>query len=420
MQPIRSDNFLVWCNSDEDIYLLFSVACVRALKHLHCESLLPPEIKARRTVILRQVDENVIARDVNDISAELQECNNWLSLVDVFVFPNSPTIRLVCSSNEVATKALDSCVRLFNLSIPSSNIVQEKFVNLMTCNKCYAVEEHLASSCNRPKDYKVCSVCASTDHTFRQCNSMIKKCLNCGGEHTSLSMSCPIRKQKVNDKKRLMSQHKSYADATSAMRYTSATHSRTRDSDNMAKAFMCITISTMKNAEVPGSFESTLSHLLHINGLPKISLGDISPPSMSSLLQTEGFKTIISNDANDLQDVSFNDRVNQDDANSDHLLNNDPSSNDNDHSNTSTIIYKKNSTKVTPSNVQELFSTGSILIDCPKGSEQEHLQSLSSFNKEEFASKVVVNEVKSREFDNKVGLYKPKRPLRHISSSQPT
>ena len=359
---------------------------------------------------MRQVDESVIARGVNDISAELQQCDNWLSLVDVFVFPNSPTIKLVCSSNEVATKALDSGVRLFNLSIPSTNIVQEKFVNLMTCYKCYAVEEHQASSCNRSKEYKVCSVCASTDHTICQCNSMIKKCLNCEGEHTSLSMSCPIGKQKVNDKKRLMSQRKSCAEATSAIWYTSATHSRTKNSDNMAKAFMCITISTM-NAEVPGSFESTLSHLLHVNGLPKvsISLGDISHPSMRSLLQTEGFKAIISNDANYLQDVSFTDRVNQDGAHSDNLSNNDPSSNDNYHSTTSTIIYKKkNATKVTPSNVQELFSTGSILVDCPKGSEQEHIQSLSSFNKEEFASKVVVNEVKSWEFDNKVGLYKPK------------
>ena len=48
---------------------------------------------------------------------------------------------------------------------------------------------------------------------------------------------------------------------------------------------MCLTVSTMKNAVVPGSYDMTLSKLLQANGLPNLSMGDISPPTMRPLVQ---------------------------------------------------------------------------------------------------------------------------------------
>ena len=165
LQDISGDSYLVWCNSDTDIDLLFSNQCVETLRQINCEPQLPLEVKARRTVILRQVDESIIERSGNDIVAELQRCNSWLTLVDIYVFPKSPVVKLVCSTNEKATKILSSGVRMFNLSIPPVNIVQEEFVNLITCYRCYAVEDHQASSCTKPQEIKVCSVCAMAGHT---------------------------------------------------------------------------------------------------------------------------------------------------------------------------------------------------------------------------------------------------------------
>ena len=62
LHAIRGDTFLLLCHTVKDIDHLFSVACVRALTLLHCESLLPAEIKTRCTSILRQVVESVIDR----------------------------------------------------------------------------------------------------------------------------------------------------------------------------------------------------------------------------------------------------------------------------------------------------------------------------------------------------------------------
>ena len=191
--------------------------------------------------------------------------------------------------------------------------------------------------------------------TFRQCSSTVKKCLYFGGEYSLSAVPCLKRQQKVNNKKSLKSQHKSLDDAANATRFLSATQSGTKDSDYIAKAIMCITISTIKNAEVPEPFESTLSYLLHINDLPYVSLGDISLPSISGLLQSSGYNSVISSDANDFQNVSYTDSAGQDDAHSDDLYNNDPPQNilkevcsDNYYSTTYIVLYnkKKNSTKV--------------------------------------------------------------------------
>ena len=40
----------------------------------------------------------------------------------------------------------------------------------------------------------------------------------------------------------------------------------------------------MKNCEIPGTFEDTLSTLLRANDLPAIKLGGITPPILTSLL----------------------------------------------------------------------------------------------------------------------------------------
>ena len=54
--------------------------------------------------------------------------------------------------------------------------------------------------------------------------------------------------------------------------------------DDFKKSHMCIILATMKNCEIPGSFEDTLTTLLRANDLPAIKLGGITPPILTSLL----------------------------------------------------------------------------------------------------------------------------------------
>ena len=46
-----------------------------------------------------------------------------------------------------------------------------------------------------------CSECAQEGHKWTECKSEVKKCLNCGGGHRTLAMACPIKKEKIREKK---------------------------------------------------------------------------------------------------------------------------------------------------------------------------------------------------------------------------
>ena len=409
VHEIRNDGFILWCNSDTDVDVLFSKQCVAALKGVYCEPQLPPEVKVKRTVLLRRVDDIILGKREADITAELHERNNWLNIVDIYKFPNSPTIKLICATNEMAVKTLEWGVKLFDLSIPAANIVQEVFVNLVTCYRCYAIKDHQALSCNKPKEYRICSVCAMTGHTFRQCTATTKKCINCGGPHSTLAMSCPERKRFIKERKKAKVNQKSYSAAANSSQSHQKTRPTVGGSALMAKAFMCLTLSTMKNAKEPGSFERTLNHLLQANDLPSFSLGGIAPPTMRSLAQA------------DVTTGSFDVPSSSGGTEDDEVLNNESLTETSTVSLNPTTIYKKKDTpEVTPNNLQHLFSTGSIVIDCPSGSESRNLEALSSSNIEVFSRRVNITELKPKEFDIKAGTSKVKRSQRNIGSSQST
>ena len=125
----------------------------------------------------------------------------------------------------------------------------------------------------------------------------------------------------------------------------------------IAKAFMCISLSTMENAEIPGPLQTTLIHLLKVNGLPDFSMGDIFPLSMQCLLQCssgqgmytdeDGDKNLLSGTATSQNNVTSNDNDNTE-----------------KYSTTSMVVYKKKSApRITPDNVRHQYMTGTILND---------------------------------------------------------
>ena len=124
----------------------------------------------------------------------------------------------------MASQVLTKRLVLFNLSHPACNICKEIFIEILICFKCYQLEDHPTSSCPKSKDYKICSLCASLEHTHRECTSSNRKCINCeeGNDHSTLAMSCHFRKQ-VSKKK-----HQEIIQSTNSHQYSScyqATHS---------------------------------------------------------------------------------------------------------------------------------------------------------------------------------------------------
>ena len=58
----------------------------------------------------------------------------------------------------------------------------------------------LIANCSKERNYVICSNCSSNTHTWRNCNSDVKQCVNCGENHSCLSYVCPRRKEALKSK----------------------------------------------------------------------------------------------------------------------------------------------------------------------------------------------------------------------------
>jgi len=216
----------------------------------------------------------------------------------------------------MAIRASQKGLYAFNLSIPPENIFIDNYIAVEVCFRCYKLDSHNAANCEKDRNYVICSVCSSTDHTYRNCRSAVKKCINCNGEHSTLAFSCPVRKKLIAEKRKLIP--RSYASATDNVTNSvgGARSKVTLDnagdhllsigprlSDIVSKSTLCLLVASMKEAENKGSFQSVLDELLTRSGLSKFDMGCITPPlftgsqmSLDSGSACGEFQRIISDD----------------------------------------------------------------------------------------------------------------------------
>ena len=184
------------CNSEEDLDAPFSATCISKLYTVGCKPVLPPDLKAKRSVILRRRDYQTLNKKEEDIKFEIEKQNACIRVKDIFKYDNSKNIKVTFEKHMVS-QVLTKGLLLFNLFHPAHNICREIFVDILTCFKCFQLEDHPTSACPKSKEYNICSPCASQEHTHRECISSIRNCINCkeeGNDHSTLAMSCPFRK----------------------------------------------------------------------------------------------------------------------------------------------------------------------------------------------------------------------------------
>ena len=287
----KNNSFSVKCHDDSDVDKIFGVTCVKELQSIKCSPILPPKIKSKRSVLLTRCDQLILQNNLPEIKQELNNCNPGIEVDSVFKIPNSKTIKLSFKSQEMANSVLNNGIFLFNLYVPSHFIKAEIFVEINTCLRCYKIENHTTSQCPQNSDFKVCSLCSSNTHRHHACTSSTLRCLNCQGPHSSTSSTCPTRKEIITNKRKSLSQA-SFNNSTptssydnSTRTYASVTSAQTSNfSETIAKSSLCLLIASAKEFESKGSFQQTLNYLLKENGLPNFSMGNISPPQLSTLL----------------------------------------------------------------------------------------------------------------------------------------
>lgn len=281
------NGFVVTTKDDQDTDLFFDSRTQEELGSYGFTSVTPPELKAKKSILLFKVDDYVYEKRVEDIKSELEEKNPWAKdqVEEVFKFEKSNTLKITFKQTKSAIKAADTGLVMFNISTPSSQIKQETFIPLLTCYRCYSIEDHTTKDCNKPRDHKICSECAEVGHTFKDCPNNFKRCINCQGDHRTLAMKCKIRKDAINTKKNKQEQQRT----RDGMTYSSVTQSSNTINTNLgvqpgliACMMNCIINAQLYNLAQPGTYNIKLNDFLKDNKLPPIKMPD-NPPSAQIL-----------------------------------------------------------------------------------------------------------------------------------------
>ena len=287
IDKINDELMLLYCNTHQDVDRVFSSECIKKLKNIGYTPHEPPYLQANRSIIVKRLDKCIYDMPVDRMKIELESANNWMQVKTIYKFPNSKTIKITLIDQDMAQRAQSRGLFMFQLVVPATDISIEEYINMMVCYKCYEWDNHLASKCPKDDSYMICSLCSSTQHIFKNCESDIRLCVNCGGNHSTLSYACPVRKVKAKSfmsknsntnpvpSPNTVNPNKLYSHAVSS---NNNILSGVDVGDKIVKASMCIMISSLMNHQVRSDYEKYLGSLLQMNDLPLIKLGNIKLP----------------------------------------------------------------------------------------------------------------------------------------------
>lgn len=277
------DGFAVITSTEKEADNLFGSDCVTALASEGFTPVLPPDQKAKRTILLFGVDDYITRHSKEEITNEIYRTNDFTTnnIEDVIRLEGKNIIKVIFSQTAPAQKSKEQGLKMFNMRVPPHQIKEQEFTPLNTCMRCYAVEEHFTNQCPKPSDYVICSECGSLEHKWFDCNIAKKECINCHGEHRTLAYKCPTRKkaaEAVKEKKKTTT-HASYSRAASSQ----PVHAEPLFSSEAAnKILTCLLQAHLMNTSEPGCFQTVLNDMLERNGLPKVVAPD-NPESFKLL-----------------------------------------------------------------------------------------------------------------------------------------
>ena len=287
-----SDTFVVVCLSEEQVDKLIAETTVNKLKEKAFEVIVPPHLKARKTVFIRRLDKDLTALPTEILKQDIEHRNVWATVEEVVNFPNMPSmLKIRFSDIRMARKAIELGLSIGEYHLNSDNIEMEDFIQLTPCWACYRYD-HSIKDC-KEKNIKRCSECAAVGHTFRECKEKINlKCLNCDGPHRTLAAACPIRKEKIKEireqrkanKKQFETENKTYCAVTKLSKdlpklTVPEQPTLNLQSDMSFKAMVILIHAHLANIAQPGSFGTTVKNLLKKNNLPIVHLPDDAPSS---------------------------------------------------------------------------------------------------------------------------------------------
>ena len=250
------------------------------------EILDPPELKAKRTIVLTGVCEHIPDYSDKEIQDEVTHANPTIRATEVIRIPrNASILKLKLENVSMVSHSLLMGLSLFSQHFSENHIAQDLYANIPQCMKCYSYA-HTSRNCDKDETYLVCSVCSETGHRYKDCKTKTAKCISCQGNHATLASRCPTRKEKTKElarEKRAQSQHRgapregvSYATAATANPMPPSILPQASTAwiapplKQTAIINTALIYSNMREAARPGVFQHTFNRIMEANGLPTV------------------------------------------------------------------------------------------------------------------------------------------------------
>ena len=284
--------YLAFTEHQNQVDKLLTDKAKSKLGSIGLETRLPPRLKAERSVICRRVDSSVGEMSKEQIKEEINRCNRNIEAIEVTKFGTlTHLFKIEFKTIEHADNSLQTGILCFNVKISGHQMQKEKFTDILICFACYKLEEHSTENCP-DKDTIVCSECTG-NHNFKDCRSLTKKCLNCGGDHRTMAMACPKKKEIVRRKRReeedkeKNKQEMTYARvAEKTIEKVNQNTKKTEDTQTMLdnlglRSIIMIMDAHIHNIIEPGSYNKRLNQTLENNNIQQVKLEE---PDSNKLL----------------------------------------------------------------------------------------------------------------------------------------
>lgn len=284
-----NDGFVIITSNNNEMDKIFNKETDKQLQENDFWPQIPAELTSNRSVLLFRVDNHIHDNTERSIKEEIQRQNEWVGeLTKVSKFEKGNIIKVTFNETQKARKAQETGLKLFSMKIPQYDIKQDEYIGILTCMRCYQMEDHSTAQCTQERSYKICSECSSHDHIWRDCEEgRAKKCISCNGPHSTLAMGCPKRKAIVNQKRKEQKEKGSTTYSETLKRNTSRQPqviqnqpvNTTENGSERTTIYQAMLHSHFVNVGRPGSYSQTFNNLMVAHNLPTLNIQE-DPPSL--------------------------------------------------------------------------------------------------------------------------------------------
>ncbi|KAF2356607.1 Transposase Tc1-like [Trinorchestia longiramus] len=143
---------------------LTSFKATKLFKKLNLRPIIPPDVRAKRTIFIRQLDSSIGKLTPEEIAREKKTQQPWAKILEVTKIENyTHLIKITFSEISITQKILQNGLLMFNTKITPSQIKFEKYTYIQICYKCYKFEDHATYQCTSTTPS--CSECVLHQHT---------------------------------------------------------------------------------------------------------------------------------------------------------------------------------------------------------------------------------------------------------------